>query len=200
MIIGLTGGIASGKSTVSKMLKDEGIPVIDADIVAREVVQIGEEAYEKVVNNFGIEVTNSDGTLDRKKLGAIVFNDEEKRSALNEILHPVIRNRMENRVGELKEKGYKTIVLDIPLLFESKLTNLVDKIILVYIDEDLQRKRLQNRDQFSDEEVEVRLKAQFPLKEKIKWADEVIHNHGLLSDTKEQLVTILIKWNCLPRS
>ncbi|QOY33931.1 dephospho-CoA kinase [Anaerobacillus isosaccharinicus] len=197
MIIGLTGGIASGKSTVSNMLKDVGIPIVDADVTAREVVEKGEPALGKIIELFGTEILNTEGSLDRKKLGAIVFNDEKKRLTLNDIVHPAIRKRMLEKVEQLKQLGHETIVMDIPLLFESKLTYMVEKIIVVYIDPDLQKARLQKRDQFSEDEALARISAQMPLTEKIALADEVIHNDRSIDETKEQLLTILRKWNCL---
>jgi dephospho-CoA kinase len=197
MIIGLTGGIASGKTTVSKMIKSEGIPIVDADVIAREVVEKGETAFEKIVKTFGTGIVNSEGGLDRQKLGAIVFNDEKKRLLLNEIVHPAIRIRILENVERLKQSGFKTIVLDIPLLFESKLTYMVEKIIVVYVDHELQKDRLKQRDQFSDDEALVRIASQMPLTDKIALADEVIHNHGSIAETKQQLLTILKKWNCI---
>ncbi len=197
MIIGLTGGIASGKSTVSKMITELRIPVVDADVIAREVVEIGEEAYKNIVAIFGNEILAADGALDRKKLGAIVFTDKEKRLQLNEVVHPAIRKRMVEKVSEWKEQGYQTIVMDIPLLFESKLTYMVEKIIVVYVDMELQIERLKRRDQFSEQEAIARISSQMPLHEKIELADEVIRNHGTLDETKEQLLRILKKWNCL---
>lgn len=197
MIIGLTGGIASGKSTVSTMIKDLGIPVIDADVIAREVVEKGEEAYQEIVAFFGPDILTDEGYLDRKKLGSIVFNNEKKRLVLNDIVHPAIRKRMLQKVDEFKEKGNKVIVLDIPLLFESKLTYMVEKIILVYVDQDVQRERLKKRDQFSEAEIDARIKAQMPLKEKINLSDELINNNVSIIDTNKQLISILKKWNCI---
>lgn len=197
MIIGLTGGIASGKSTVSKMIKELEIPVIDADIIAREVVEIGETAYAKIVDYFGRGILNETGSLDRKKLGEIVFNNDEKRLVLNKIVHPAVRNRINEKIEQQKKTGNKTIVLDIPLLFESKLTYLVDKIIVVFVDQEIQKQRLKLRDQFSEEEALARIASQMPLKEKLALADEVIDNHGILDDTSQQLMKILKKWNCL---
>lgn len=197
MIIGLTGGIASGKSTVSNMVKEIGIPVVDADIVAREVVEQGEPAYEKIVATFGLEVLSDDGSLDRKRLGEIIFHDTSKRLLLNDIVHPAIRKRMLENVEEWKQGGYKTIVLDIPLLFESNLTHMVEKTILVYVEHELQVERLKARDNFTTEEALSRINAQMPLLEKIALADEVINNQHSLANTKAQLLTILTKWNCL---
>jgi dephospho-CoA kinase len=197
LIIGLTGGIASGKSTVAKMLLELGIPVIDADQIAREVVEIGEEAYLQIVEKFGEEILHDDKTIDRAKLGAIVFNDEEKRKLLNSIVHPAVRKKMLEQKEQYVKKGEKTIVLDIPLLFESNLTHLVDKIIVVYVDDHIQLERLMARNCFSKEEAEARIKAQMPLKEKAAKADAVIDNNGTMEQTKEQLLNILKKWDVL---
>lgn len=197
MIIGLTGGIASGKSTVSNMIKELKIPVIDADIIAREVVEVGEVAFQKIVDSFGSEILNETGSLDRKKLGAIVFNNKEKRLILNKIVHPIIRERIHEKIEIQKQSGSNTIVLDMPLLFENKLTYLVDKTIVIFVDPKIQIERLKIRDKFSDEEALARIGSQMDLKEKISLADEVIDNHGLLDDTKQQLMAILKKWNCL---
>ncbi|NSL51520.1 dephospho-CoA kinase [Calidifontibacillus erzurumensis] len=196
-IIGLTGGIASGKSTVAKMLKNYGIPIIDADVIAREVVEVGEEAYYKIVEAFGKDILHEDGTIHREKLGAIVFNDEEQRKKLNSIVHPAVRTRMNELKQKYIEGGEKTIVLDIPLLFESKLTHLVDKIILVYVDYDVQVKRLMERNHFTREQAEARIKAQMPLKDKISLADAVLYNNGTISETEKQLAEVLKKWQII---
>ena len=197
LIIGLTGGIASGKSTVARMLLELGIPVIDADQIAREVVEIGEEAYLQIVEKFGEEILQDDKTIDRAKLGAIVFNDEEKRKLLNSIVHPAVRKKMLEQKERYVKKGEKTIVLDIPLLFESNLTHLVDKIVVVYVDEHTQLERLMARNGFSKEEAKARIKAQMPLKEKVAKADAVINNNGTIEQTKKQLLNILKQWDVL---
>jgi dephospho-CoA kinase len=197
LIIGLTGGIASGKSTVARMLLELGIPVIDADQIAREVVEIGEDAYLQIVEKFGEEILQDDKTIDRAKLGAIVFNDEEKRKLLNSIVHPAVRQKMLEQKEQYVKKGEKNIVLDIPLLFESNLTYLVDKILVVYVDGHIQLERLMERNCFSKEEAEARIKAQLPLKEKAAKADAVIDNNGTIEQTKEQLLNILKQWDVL---
>jgi dephospho-CoA kinase len=198
LIIGLTGGIASGKSTVSNMLKELSIPVIDADQIAREVVQKDKPAYEEIVRTFGKGILASDLQIDRAKLGAIVFQQEEKRKLLNQIVHPAVRKEMLAQKEELLQKGHPTIVLDIPLLFESKLTSLVDKILLVFVEEDIQLERLMKRNHFTKEEAEARIRSQIPLIQKVSLADEVINNNGSLDETKGQLLAILSKWNALP--
>lgn len=193
-IIGLTGGIASGKSTVSKMFQKRGIPVVDADQIAREVVERGKEAYEKIVGAFGREILNEDGSINRAKLGSIVFQHKTKRELLNSIVHPAVRKEMKKKQEQFVLQGAKAVVLDIPLLFESDLTHLVDKIIVVYVNENTQLQRLMKRNHLSKEEALARINAQMPLKEKIKMADEVIDNEGEFNDTERQLEEILQKW------
>jgi dephospho-CoA kinase len=197
LVIGLTGGIASGKSTVSNMLKELSIPVIDADQIAREVVQKDKPAYKEIVRTFGKGILASDLQIDRAKLGAIVFQQEEKRQLLNQIVHPAVRKEMLAQKEAFLQEGHPTIVLDIPLLFESKLTSLVDKILLVFVDDDIQLERLMKRNHFTKEEAEARIRSQMPLIQKVPLADAVINNNGSIDETKSQLLAILSKWNAL---
>lgn len=197
LTIGLTGGIASGKSTVTKMIRELGIPVIDADQIARDVVKMGEEAYKQIIQTFGQDILQENGEIDRTKLGAIVFHNEQERKKLNAIVHPVVRRRMLAEKEAYVQKGAQTVVLDIPLLFESELTHLVDKIIVVYVDDDVQLERLMKRNGFSKEEELARIRAQMPLREKVKKADAVIDNNGTIEETKQQLLQIFKRWNAL---
>ncbi|AIM15859.1 MULTISPECIES: dephospho-CoA kinase [Neobacillus] len=194
LIIGLTGGIASGKSTVSTMLKEMDIQVIDADIEARLAVQKGEQAYKKIIAEFGEDILMDNGEIDRKKLGAIIFHDEDKRQTLNGIVHPEVRKRMMTKIEEAKKNQEEIIVLDIPLLFESKLTYLVDKTILVYVDLETQLKRLMARNQLTVEEAKARINSQMPLVDKIRLADAVIDNNGSIDYTRKQLLQVLSEW------
>ena len=198
LIIGLTGSIGTGKSTIAKKLIERNIPVIDADLIAREVVEPGKEAYEKIVETFGEEILQEDQTLDRKKLGAIVFEDETKRKALNEIVHPAIRKEMlAQRDAYMKQKE-PCVVLDIPLLYESKLTHFVEKVIVVYTDREVQLERILKRDHITKEEALQRINAQIDVKEKAKWADAVIDNNGTIEESERQLLDILANWDVLP--
>ncbi|GAB4075008.1 dephospho-CoA kinase [Barrientosiimonas marina] len=194
LVIGLTGSIASGKSTVSLMFDDFNIPVIDADKLSREVVRPGETAYEQIVNTFGESVLRDDETLDRKKLGAIVFNDDDKRNQLNNIVHPAVRKKMLEQRDAYVNSGAGSIVLDVPLLFESKLTHFVDKTIVVYVDEHVQLNRLMTRDGYSDTEARQRIDAQMPVSEKAEMADAVIDNNGSKHHAYEQLEWLLQSW------
>lgn len=196
-VLGLTGGIASGKSTVAAMLKDLGIVIIDADIIAREVVEVGEDAYFKIIGAFGRSILHDDRTINRQKLGEVIFNNEQKRKVLNSIVHPAVREKMNRLKMEYINKGEKIIVLDIPLLFESNQTHLVEKVILVYVDREVQLKRLMERNGLSMEEAEARINSQMPLSEKRPLADAVINNNGSIEETKEQIVAVLNKWQLI---
>ncbi|MGG6433641.1 dephospho-CoA kinase [Anoxybacillus sp. D401a] len=197
LTIGLTGGIASGKSTVATMFRDLHIPVIDADEIAHRVTAINGEAYKPIVEAFGRDILDANGAIDRRKLGAIVFDDEQKRKQLNAIVHPLVRKHMIQQKEQYAKQKEKAVVLDIPLLFESKLEHLVDRILVVYVDEQTQLHRLCERNGFSVEEAWARMKAQMPLEEKRKKADAVIDNNGTIEETKRQLHACLVRWGVL---
>jgi dephospho-CoA kinase len=194
LIIGLTGGIASGKSTVASMLKKGGIPVIDADVESRLAVEKGEEAYDGIVNHFSKNILHEDGSIDRAKLGEIIFNNNEERMKLNEIVHPAVRKRMLQKKEHAENNGEPVIILDIPLLFESEFTELVDKTLLVFVDEDIQLQRLMERNHYSRQEALARIHSQMPLIDKKRLADVIIDNNGSIEQTELQLKNILAKW------
>lgn len=194
LVIGLTGGIASGKSTVSQMIKEKGIRVVDADIIAKEAVSKGSAALHQIVQTFGEEVLQPNGELNRQQLGAIIFSDEEKRKKLNAIVHPEVRKEMLKQRDEGVSNQEAFVVLDIPLLFESKLEGLVDRIIVVYTTPDLQLSRLMNRNDLSEEEALNRIHSQQPLEEKCQKADRVIENTKDLAYMRKQLENILNEW------
>ena len=194
LVIGLTGGIASGKSTVSNMLKEMDITVIDADVEARLAVEKGEPAYQKIVAEFGQDILLPGGEIDRQKLGSIIFHNAEKRQLLNGMVHPEVRKRMKDQAEAAMERGEQVIVLDIPLLFESKLTFMVEKTILVFVDRAVQLQRLMERNNLTLEDAEARVNSQMPLAEKVALADAVIDNNGTVEETREQLIEILRKW------
>ncbi|HHY21946.1 MAG TPA: dephospho-CoA kinase, partial [Bacilli bacterium] len=153
--------------------------------------------FEKIIAYFGKEILNDDGTLHRKKLGAIIFNDETKRQALNDIVHPAIRKQMLAEKDMYEQEGHKTIIFDIPLLFEGDSKYLVDKKLLVYVDEETQLKRLLARDETTIEDATSRIASQMPLKDKVALADAVINNNGTIEETKEQLLDVLNKWGLI---
>ncbi|MEK4426576.1 dephospho-CoA kinase [Solibacillus sp. FSL K6-1523] len=194
MIIGLTGSIASGKSTVAKMLEAYKLPIVDADLVARQVVEPGTNTLQQIAEAFGPEVIATDGTMDRAKVGAIIFHDEEKRAVLNGIIHPAIRAEMIRQRDGHVAKGEQTVIMDIPLLFESKLQHFVEKILVVTVSEKNQLDRLMKRNGLSMEEARARIATQIPVAEKEALADAVIFNNGTLEETAEQLEQILKQW------
>ncbi|MGM0920906.1 MAG: dephospho-CoA kinase [Bacillota bacterium] len=195
LAIGLTGGIASGKSTVSNMFKDANIPVIDADVIAKQVVEAGEPAYHSVVETFGRSILKDDGAIDREKLGSIVFQNETERKKLNGIVHPAVRREMLKQKEDAERRNEPAVVLDIPLLFESNLAHMADVTVVVYVDPHVQLERLMNRNQLTKQEAEWRIQSQLPLKDKKDKADEVIDNNGSLQSTKRQFEDLMKKWN-----
>lgn len=197
LVIGLTGSIASGKSTVSLMFDDFNIPVIDADKISREVVNPGEKAYNQIIEAFGDEILLDDKTLDRKNLGAIIFADDQKRKTLNEIVHPAVREKMLERRDDCIAAGAASVVLDIPLLFESKLTHFVDRTLVVYVDETVQLNRLMERDGYTEEEAKQRINSQLSVKEKAQMADAIIDNNGSKYESFQQLEKLLKEWKVI---
>ncbi|WP_262392074.1 dephospho-CoA kinase [Sporolactobacillus inulinus] len=191
--IGLTGGIASGKSTVSRWLMAQGYPVIDADRVSREVVTPGEKGLHLIADHFGEAMLLPTGALDRKRLGALIFQDDKKRKLLNELLHPLIRTRMLQQLEELEKRREPIAFLDIPLLYESGLETLTDKTIVVYVTPEQQLKRLMKRNGLTEEQARERIDAQMPLEEKAKRADAIIDNNGSVTKTEEQIRALLHK-------
>ncbi|XP_061369413.1 dephospho-CoA kinase [Gastrolobium bilobum] len=192
-IVGLTGGIASGKSTVSNLFKSHGVPVVDADVVARDVLKKGSGGWKKVVAAFGEEILLDNGEVDRPKLGHIVFSDPDKRQFLNRLLAPYISSGIFWRVLKLWMKGYKVIVLDVPLLFEAKMDKFTKPIIVVWVDPETQIQRLLTRDRSSEEDARDRIHAQMPLDVKRGKADIVIDNTGSLDDLNQQFQKVLVE-------
>lgn len=193
LTIGLTGGIATGKSTVSALLRQAGFPIVDADIVAREVVEPGTPTLEKIKLAFGPGIIDN-GVLDRRKLGQIVFENGAQLKKLNDIMQPAISSAMADKINFWRLQNVPILVLDVPLLFERDYdkNKLVYKIIVVTASEEIQLSRLENRDQLSNMEARNRVKAQLPMSQKIARADYVIDNNGRIEDLQEQ-VTVLIK-------
>ncbi len=183
-IIGLTGGIATGKSTVAHLLQELGAKVVDADEIAREIVQPGQRAWHDIVGTFGRDILQEDQTINREKLRKIVFSDVQKRKRLNSITHPRIRELAEKKIAQLAAAGGKVIVYMAPLYFENKVHLWLRPVILVSCDLATQKKRLRERDGLSHDEIENHLRAQMSLREKEKLADFVIDNSGELHELK----------------
>jgi dephospho-CoA kinase len=188
IIIGLTGGIATGKSTVARMLAAKGALLIDADEIAREVVEPGEPAWREIVAWLGESVLLADGAIDRERLGRLVFSDAAIRRKLNAIVHPRVGQEFAARTAEIRRRDPGAVlVYDIPLLIEAGLQHLVDWILLVYLPPEIQLRRLQLRDNLSREEALARVSSQMALDEKKNFADTVIDNSGTIRQTARQV-------------
>ena len=192
-LIGLTGGIASGKSTVAKILERLGAAIVNADVLSREVVEPGRDAWKEIVDAFGAEVLQTDQTLDRQKLRAIIFDRPEARKKLESIIHPRVRALAEERIRQHAAAGYEIIVYEVPLLFEGNLQDALRPVILVACAADTQRRRLQHRDQLDAAAAQKHIEAQMSLAEKRRLADYVIENDGNLEDLERQVRAVLEK-------
>ena len=191
--IGLTGGIASGKSLVAELFRRLGAAVIDSDSIAREVVEPGATGWQSVVAKFGQDILAPDSTIDRAKLGRIIFSDRERRNTLNAILHPLIINTIRERITALGRKYPEALVVaDIPLLIECGLQHEFDAVIVVWSPVELQRKRLMERDGLSAAEARQRIDAQMALNEKQAHATHVIKNDGNEKQTEKQVKKIFL--------
>lgn len=189
-VVGLTGGIASGKTTVSKMFAELGIPVIDADDLAREVVEPGTPGLQQVVEAFGEGVLDQAGRLDRKKVAELVFSDEEARKTLNAILHPRIGAAGAARIASYADHPAPYVIYEAALLVETGSYEAFQALVVVSAEESVQRLRLIARDGFSVSEANARLEAQFPLERKVAFADHVISNNGDLDGTRRQVAEV----------
>jgi dephospho-CoA kinase len=192
-LLGLTGGIASGKSTVAAILRRLGVAIINADELSREVVQPGQEAWKEIVDTFGPAILQEDKTLDRRKLRKIVFDNAEARKKLEAIIHPRVRALAEKKISELAATGSSIIVYEVPLLFEAQIHLWLRPVILVACDVETQKKRLLERDRLTEAEAQQHLDAQMSLEDKRKLADYVIENNGDLEELERQVRGVLQK-------
>lgn len=188
-VIGLTGGIATGKSTASNILKEHGFYIVDADIASRKAVAKGSTGLKQVQEVFGDQAI-IDGEMNRQYVGSVVFKDEAMRLKLNNIIHPIVRDIMDAEKKFGLEKG-KKVIMDIPLLFENKLQDTVDETWLVYTTEETQISRLKQRNQLSDDEATSRIQSQMPIEEKKQLADEIIDNNGTLEELAQNIETLI---------
>ena len=192
-LIGLTGGIASGKTAAAAILRRLGAAVIDADELSREVVQPGEEAWKEIIAAFSPAVLQQDKTLDRKKLRKLVFDDPAARKKLEAIIHPKVRALAEKKIRELEAAGNEIIVYEVPLLFEGQLQLWLRPVILIACSTATQKQRLKQRDGLTDEQAQQHLNAQMSLEQKRRLADYVVENNGSLDDLEQQVKTVLDK-------
>lgn len=189
-IIGLTGTIASGKSTVSDFFIQRGVAVIDADKISREITDVNGNAVDEILSTFGEEIKTGDG-IDRRKLAGIVFSDLQKKKILEQILHPKIIARMFYELHQYEKLGHEIAIFDIPLLFEGNFQDLCNEIWVVYCDLDVQIERLKERNGFDEEFSMQIISNQMPTQEKLKRADVLIENNGSLQDLYAQLSKLL---------
>ncbi len=193
MIVGLTGGIVGGKSTVASMFKDLGAKIVDADKLGHSVILPHRPAWKKIIRLFGKDILRNDLTIDRGRLGKIVFTNQTLLKKLNEITHPEMIKLIKKEINLARNKTHnqeKILIIDAALIYEAKIDRLMDKIIVVYIDEDEQIKRIIKRNNLSKEEALQRIKSQMPMKEKVKMADYMVDNSNSLDETKKQVEKI----------
>lgn len=183
MVIGLTGGIGSGKSFVAQLLSKKGASIIDADEIYATLIEPGSFLQGEIIHLWGEDMLQADGELDRKKLGAIIFSSQSERKRLNSLTHPHIIKKIKEEIAQSKD----TVFLVAPLLIETGLQNIVDEIWLITINRDIQLARLMQRDKLSKEEAEIRMGSQAPQDEKKKYADYIIDNNGSRKKTEEQV-------------
>ena len=190
-VIGLTGGVATGKSLVTGEFRRLGAYVIDADLVARRVCDVGTRCYKRIVEEFGGEVVTEEGDLDRAALGDIVFRDEGRRELLNSIVHPEVRLQMWEEVERVREEGERRlIILDVPLLIEGNLQSEVDGVIVVYTTPVIQLERLMARDGIGEAEANLIISSQMDIREKRGYGDFVIDNSGTSEETLREVALI----------
>ena len=192
-IVGLTGGISSGKSTVSSYLKQLKIPVIDADEVARKVVEPNSQGAIEIRRTFGSDVFEEDGSLNRQKLGELVFSKVENRQKLDELLQPLIKIMILEEIEAYRQKGENMIVLDLPLLFEKNYEELCEEIIVVYVPRELQLERLIRRNQYTKQEALSRIDSQLSIEEKRKRATVLFDNQGTIQQLYHQVEQWLVE-------
>ena len=192
-VFGLTGGIGTGKSTVSRMLRDEGIEVVDADLIAHEITSTGKPAHKEIVLTFGRGILLTDGGIDRKKLGAIVFADPGKRAALEAITHPAIAREIAEALGKLESEGCDIAVVEAALIYEARREGRFEKVIAVRCGRDLQVRRLMARDSIAKEEALLRISSQMDPEDKARASEIVIDNSGDLAATRAQVRSLVEK-------
>ncbi|MBU0503324.1 MAG: dephospho-CoA kinase [Candidatus Omnitrophota bacterium] len=184
IVLGITGSFGSGKSTVAKMFKARGAEVVDADLIGHGLLRPGTGVYQKIIREFGREILMPEGSISRSKLSSLVFKDEEKLTKLNRIMHPEIIRIIKNKISSSRSG---ILILDAPLLIESGLNGFVDKMIVVKINRGEQLKRIASKAHLSGKQALRRIRAQMPLKDKIRLADFVIDNNGSISQTRKQV-------------
>lgn len=198
-VIGLTGGIASGKSTVTKLLRQYGLDVLDADAIAWELAQPNNKLWQSYADRYGERVLLPDQQLNRQAVADIVFSQPEEKAWMDGMAHPIIKAEIQNQLNHLSEAGKKSAVIDVPLLYEAGWDKLVDEVWLVYVDSEVQLQRLMARNGYDVQEAKRRIKAQMPLAEKRRKAQVVIDNNGTgqeLAERVKKLLDVQKEWQC----
>ncbi|WEV70425.1 dephospho-CoA kinase [Lactobacillus sp. ESL0785] len=193
LVLGVTGGIASGKSTADAFFRQKQIPIIDSDLIAHDILNPGKIGYKQVVQQFGPTILNADGTINRRKLGQLVFGDAEQLAILNQITHPLIFQTIQTKITQNRQTGAAIVIVDAPVLFESGGQKYCDQTLLIAIPKALQVKRLMQRDQLSKQAALERINSQMPLAQKAKLADYVITNTGTIEELTAKLAQLLLK-------
>lgn len=193
-IIGLTGGIASGKSTMAKFFREKGAAVLNVDAIAHHLSKPKRVLYKIYVQHFGEDILNSDGTLDRQEIGRKVFADEGELQWLNDHTHPILAHVMRQQIACMQKKNFPVIILDVPLLFEAGWDKMTEENCLVFVDEATQLTRLMRRNGYTESEARARIAAQMPLSEKKKRADTFIDNSGSLEESFQQAEKLWKEW------
>ncbi|MCL1949903.1 MAG: dephospho-CoA kinase [Turicibacter sp.] len=196
-IIGLTGGISTGKSTVIKWFLEDGIPVLDADAIVHGLQQPGTELLRQIEEVFGGVMLNPDGSLNRQALGQLIFTDETAKETLNQLIHPLVRDALNQGIETARSKGEKIIVLDVPLLFESGFETLVDEVVVVYAPREVQLARLMERDGIDEAYAKAKIASQGCLEDKRKRAHYVLDNGGSLEGLRREYEKLkeVLKWD-----
>ncbi|WP_159722959.1 dephospho-CoA kinase [Enterococcus sp. CSURQ0835] len=189
-VLGITGGIASGKSTVVKCFEQAGYPIVDSDVIARQVVEPNTPGLSAIVTVFGSEILTAEGTLNRQKLGELIFNDPEKRDLLNDTLDPFIRQAIKAEIAEKKQLS-ELVIADVPLLYEGKYDRYTDAVAVVFVTPQVQLQRLMARNQLSEAQALARINSQLPLVEKKARADFIFDNDGPLVETQKQVLAFI---------
>lgn len=193
IVLGLTGGIASGKSTADAFFHKNKIPVIDSDSIAHDILNVGQKGHDAVIRQFGVNFLNSDETINRTKLGQLVFSDKHKLKILNSITHPLIFQEIEDKITQNKLSKTPLIIVDVPLLFESGIQNYCDRTLLIALPKKIQVKRLMKRDHLSENAALERINSQMPLAQKKKLANYVVENTGTIEELEGKLQKLLLK-------
>lgn len=193
LVLGLTGGIATGKSTADEFFEKKKIPVVDADKIAHRIYDIGKPAWNEIKNKFGEEYLNSDQTINRKKLGQLVFTNKDKLTLLNEITHPIITQEIQTQVNSYKDKSVPLIVVDMPVLFESGAQKYCDQTLVITLPQNMQVERLMARNSLTKQEAIDRIHSQMPLSEKEAKATYVVSNIGTKKDLENKLEKLLLE-------